>query len=116
MEDQSIKQDLNKCRPTLCPTEIIKAIAKVRAYGLKKYPEDSWTGVKPQRYIDAMYRHLLSFVEEPTGLDAESHLPHLWHLATNVAFLCELLKDDINAFMTVQPDDISKYLNTKRSD
>lgn len=25
--------------------------------------------------------------------DEESGLPHLWHLATNCAFLCELEKD-----------------------
>lgn len=37
-----------------------------------------------------MYRHLVRYLDDPDGVDDESGLPHLWHLATNVAFLCEL--------------------------
>ena len=29
------------------------------------------------------------YLDDPDGLDDESGLPHLWHLACNVAFLCE---------------------------
>jgi hypothetical protein len=39
-----------------------------------------------------MYRHLLAYIEDPLGKDEESGLPHLWHLACNAAFLCELQK------------------------
>ena len=37
---------------------------------------------------------MLAFAENPTGADEESGLPHLWHLACNVAFLCEMYKEE----------------------
>lgn len=42
------------------------------------------------RYRDAAYRHFMAYLDDPQGVDAESGLPHLWHLACNIAFLCEL--------------------------
>ena len=39
--------------------------------------------------IDAMYRHLLAYLNGEK-LDSESKIPHLWHLACNVAFLIEM--------------------------
>lgn len=87
--NQEIKSDAGKPRLTLVPTEIIKDIAYVREYGLKKYGNsESWKDVEIERYRDAMYRHLLEYLDDPQGCDAESGLPHLWHLACNVAFLC----------------------------
>ena len=91
--NQSIKADAGKPRLSLVPPQIIRDIARVREYGNNKYPKggpENWRNVEPTRYIDATYRHLLEFVESPTGNDKESGLPHLWHLACNVAFLCEL--------------------------
>ena len=96
--DQTAKADAGKIRPTLVPTEAIRAIATIRGYGNAKYPkggEDNWKQVEPQRYRDAMYRHLLAYVDDPYGVDEESGLPHLWHLITNAAFLCELEKGAI---------------------
>lgn len=74
------------------PTRILYAIARVREFAVdNKYKDpDSWRQVEPQRYRDAMFRHLLAYINDPDGKDEESGLPHLWHLATNVAFLCEL--------------------------
>ena len=66
----------------------------VREYGAKKYGDsDSWKDVEPQRYRDAAFRHFVSYINDPSGVDEESGLPHLWHLACNIAFLCELEKD-----------------------
>lgn len=94
MNDQTIKADLGKPRLSLVPSQIIRDIARVREYGNEKYSDpDSWMRVEPQRYIDAAYRHMLAFVDNPNGNDEESGLPHLWHLACNVAFLCEMFKD-----------------------
>lgn len=96
MNDQSIKADAGKPELRFVPSEIIRDIARVREYGNRKYPDpNSWKRVEKERYIDAAYRHMLSFVENPTGKDEESGLPHLWHLACNVAFLCELYKDEV---------------------
>ena len=58
-----------------------------------KYKEDdNWKRVEPQRYRDALFRHLLAYLDDPHGTDEESGYPHLWHLITNAAFLCELEK------------------------
>lgn len=91
--DQSIKADAGKPRLSLVPPEIIKDIARVREYGLQKYGEsESWRKVEPERYRNAMFRHLLAYIADPSSLDEESGLPHLWHLACNAAFLCEMEK------------------------
>lgn len=97
MSDQTIKADLGKPRVTLVPLEIIKDIARVREYGLAKYGDsESWKAVEVERYRDALFRHLISYIENPTGTDDESGMPHLWHVACNVAFLCELEKENLN--------------------
>ena len=97
MSDQTIKADLGKPRITLVPLEIIKDIARVREYGLAKYGDaESWKSVEVERYRDALFRHLISYIENPTGVDNESGMPHLWHVACNVAFLCELEKENLN--------------------
>lgn len=94
--DQTIKADNGKPKLSLVPPEIIRDIARIREYGNNKYPEggkDNWKNVEPERYRDALFRHLLAYLENPEGVDEESNLPHLWHLACNVAFLCELEKE-----------------------
>ena len=89
--DQTIKADAGKLMLTLVPRAIIRAIAAIRAYGVKKYGDpDNWKKVEIQRYRDAAYRHWLAYLDDPDGVDEESGLPHLWHHACNIAFLCEL--------------------------
>lgn len=93
--DQLIKADGGKPKLSLVPPQIIFDIAKVREYGCNKYPNggpNNWMLVEPERYRDAAFRHLLAYISDPYGVDEESGLPHLWHLATNCAFLCELEK------------------------
>ena len=91
LNDQSAKADAGKPRLTLVPSDIIWAIAKVREYGCKKYSDpDNWKRVSVERYRDAAYRHFLSYLKDPHGVDEESGLPSLWHLACNIAFLCAL--------------------------
>ena len=93
MSDQTIKADAGKPRLSLVPTEVINQIARVREYGINKYPNggpNNWKKVELDRYRDAAYRHLLAYIANPKGVDEESGLPHLAHLACNVAFLCEL--------------------------
>ena len=93
LHDQKAKADKGKPQLSLVPPAIIYAVARIREYGVKKYPDggrDNWKKVAPERYRDAMYRHLLAYIDDPKGVDEESNLPHLWHLACNAAFLCEL--------------------------
>ena len=92
---QTAKADAGKPRLTLVPRRIIWAIARIREYGNQKYKDpDNWQQVEPQRYRDAAYRHFLAYLDDPHGIDEESGLPHLWHLACNIAFLCEMEDED----------------------
>ena len=96
LPDQTAKSDAGKLQLSLVPTALIRAVARVRMYGNKKYPEggpDNWRQVERRRYVDALYRHLLAYLDDPAGVDAESGLPHLWHLACNAAFLIQFDAD-----------------------
>lgn len=91
MNDQTIKSDAGKPQLTLVPREIIFDIARVREFGNRKYKDpNSWRNVEKERYRDAAFRHFMKYLDDPNGVDEESGLPHLWHLACNIAFLCEL--------------------------
>lgn len=97
MKDQSAKADAGKLPLTLVPRQIIRDIAVIRSYGNMKYGDpENWRQVEPERYRDAAFRHFLAYLDDPYGRDEESGLPHLWHWATNAAFLCELEKDHFN--------------------
>lgn len=93
LPSQEAKADIGKPRLSLVPSQIIRDIARVREYGNDKYGDpENWKTVEPERYRDAAYRHLLAYIDNPAGSDEESGLPHLWHLACNIAFLCEMEK------------------------
>ena len=87
---QNAKADAGKPRPLLVPTSLMRAVMAIREYGCQKYHDpDNWKKVDAERYKNAAYRHWLAYLDGEE-LDEESHLPHLWHLACNVAFLIEL--------------------------
>lgn len=91
--DQTAKHDTGKLQLTLVPVQIIRDIAEVRAYGNRKYGDpENWRSVEPRRYMDALFRHMLAFVEDTGSLDEESGIPHYKHMACNMAFLCEMLR------------------------
>ena len=89
--NQEAKADAGKLRLTLVPRQIIRDIAVIRMYGTDKYKDkDNWKRVEIERYRDAAFRHFLAYLDDPSGVDEESGLPHLWHCACNIAFLCEM--------------------------
>lgn len=91
--DYHAKSDYGKTKLSLCPRRIIWDVATIREYGNNKYPDggpDNWRGVEVERYRDAAARHFLRYLDSPYSVDFESGLPHLWHLACNIAFLCEM--------------------------
>lgn len=89
--DQTVKADAGKPRISLVPLDVLIPVALVREYGLKKYGEkESWRSVSDDRYRDAMMRHVIAYMDNPDeSVDAESGLPSLWHLLTNVIFLVQ---------------------------
>lgn len=96
--DYHAKQDYGKAKLSLVPRRIIWDVAAIREYGNNKYPDggpDNWREVEPERYRDAAYRHFLRYLDDPKSVDSESGFPHLWHLACNIAFLCEMEDADL---------------------
>ena len=89
--DQQAKADQGKPCPSLCPVSLIEAVTAVRMYGTQKYGDpDNWKQVEPERYHQAMLRHILAAWNDPYRIDPESGLPHITHVATNIAFLLEV--------------------------
>ena len=93
VKDQSAKADSGKPILSLVPKEIIYEIEKVRSFGVKKYKDpDNWKRVEIERYHEALLRHTLAVWEDINARDKESGLLHLSHIACNVAFLLEMMK------------------------
>lgn len=92
---QFAKADNGKLQISLVPMQIIKDIAEVRMYGTNKYNSpNNWVIVEMQRYVDALLRHLIAFIEDNNSVDEESGIPHYKHAATNMAFICEMMRED----------------------
>ena len=90
-ESQVAKYDGGKPHPSYVPVEIIEAVMRVREYGNRKYgAPDNWRTVEPERYHQAMLRHVLACWSDPYSVDPESGLLHLEHIACNVAFMLAL--------------------------
>ena len=92
VNNQEAKADAGKLQIRLVPTQIIRDIAQVREYGVEKYKDpDNWKRVELERYIDAMLRHTLAFLDDPFGVHEESGIPHYKHAECNWAFISEIL-------------------------
>ena len=89
-----LKHDGGKPRLDLVPPELIEAVGTVMTHGAEKYGEASYRNVEPKRYRSALMRHICKWLKDPHGKDEDSGLPHLWHIACNVAFLLELDKQE----------------------
>lgn len=96
-KNQSAKADADKPILSLVPKEIIYEIEKVRAFGSNKYKDrNNWKKVELERYHEALLRHTLAIWDDINAKDKESGLLHLSHMATNIAFILELMKDKEN--------------------
>lgn len=89
--DQQAKADQDKPHPSYVPVALIEGVMAVREYGNQKYHDpDNWKQVEPERYHQAMLRHILAAWNDPYKIDPESGLPHIAHVATNIGFLLEM--------------------------
>lgn len=85
-----------KGKPTLglVPIEILYGIERVREFGLQKYKDpENWKKVSKEDYWQALLRHVVKAWDDMDKVDDESGLPHLWHIACNLAFIIALEKD-----------------------
>jgi hypothetical protein len=93
IHDQEAKADAGKPIFSLVPKQIIYEIEKVRKYGTQKYKDpENWKRVEIERYHEALLRHTLAVWNDIEARDEESGLLHLSHIATNVAFLIEMIR------------------------
>ena len=89
------KDDTGKPKYTLVPVEAIQAIERVRDFGCKKYKDpDNWKHVEPDRYWEALIRHVIKAWHNWRKRDDESGLYHLEHILCNGAFLMAMIEDD----------------------
>lgn len=87
------KLDAGKPELDLVPWQIVFDIAEVRRYGNQKYGDpNNWKTVELRRYVNALLRHTLAFVENYDSEDEESGIEHYKHMACNMAFICEMMK------------------------
>ena len=93
----TLEAKLDKGKPQLClvPRQMIFDVAEVREYGVKKYGDpDNWKRVELERYRNALFRHFMAYLDDPGGVDEESGIEHYKHMACNMAFICELEKEN----------------------
>ena len=84
-----VKYDAGKPRFDLIPTEPMRQIADVFAYGAEKYADRNWEcGMAYGRVYAAMQRHLHAYWGGEF-FDKESEMPHLAHAAFGILALLE---------------------------
>lgn len=91
----TIKRDGGKLMLNLIPPSLYEAVGAVLTHGAHKYSPNGWqaaTEADEQRYIAAMLRHIVACLRDIDSVDGESGLPHLWHVAANVAILLDLIE------------------------
>lgn len=88
--NQEIKADGGKLMMELIPTSAYKSLARVLTYGAEKYGANSWQRVERERYVGALIRHLVAYIDEPLGEDEESGLLHIEHVLCNAMFLNDM--------------------------
>lgn len=85
--DQSNKFDGGKLRMELIPTSAYIGLGRVLTHGAEKYGPNTWQKVEYERYVGALIRHLIAFIDDPSGVDSDSGLLHTEHLLANAVFL-----------------------------
>jgi hypothetical protein len=83
-----LKYDSEKLPWELLPLDALEGIVRVLAFGAAKYAPNSWQQVKDarRRYTAAMRRHQAA-IDSGEEYDADSSLPHIYHVACNAMFL-----------------------------
>lgn len=87
LEKGGVKYDGGKPRMDLLPMDALFAIACVFTYGALKYDDWNWAkGMRRGRILAALLRHVAAY-SVGEEYDAESGLPHSWHMGCCVLML-----------------------------
>ena len=93
MSKKGVKWDNGKVQWGLLPFVAIREVARVMTWACtrsepKPYPPNSWQGVETWRYIDALYRHLDTYLDpNRRSIDEESGLHTMAHAACCCLFI-----------------------------
>lgn len=86
------KFDSEKPRTDLLDPLALEGLAKVLAFGAKKYAAHNWRGgISYSRLIAAAIRHIFAIMRGE-DIDHESGLPHVDHLGCCWMFLSNMMK------------------------
>ena len=88
-----IKDFSGKIEYSLLPWDSLESVTKILMLGSKKYGPQNWRKVDRKYYVDALFRHLASFMRGE-AVDEESGELHLSHAACNILFLIALYGDE----------------------
>lgn len=90
LAEEGVKFDGDKPRMDLLDPYAIEQLAKVLAFGAKKYDAHNWRkGIRKSRLIAAALRHLFTYMMGE-DLDPESNLSHVAHAMCCCMFLLGL--------------------------
>lgn len=73
-----MKFDTDKPKFSLIPRGVLGAVVRVLTFGAKKYAPDNWKKIEPERYYDALWRHVEAYRngEQHDPETKEHHLAH----------------------------------------
>lgn len=86
MSEEGKKWDTGKTRYDLLDPEWLEGVAEILTHGADKYGDNNWQAVEEQRYVAALMRHWVAFLQGESR-DPESGMHHLYHVVTNAFFL-----------------------------
>lgn len=88
-----LKFDQGKAPMSLLDRPFLEGVARVLAFGAKKYDREQWRGgFNWTRLTDAALRHLLQFIDGE-DLDSESGESHIFHAGCCLMFLARMIQD-----------------------
>lgn len=91
-QSAGVKHDQNKLPLDLLDPLALEGLAKVLAFGAKKYAAHNWRGgLSWTRLIAAMLRHTFAIMRGELN-DPESGLPHIDHVGCCWMFLSNMMK------------------------
>jgi hypothetical protein len=91
-----MKDDGGKPKMSLLSmSRALTAVVRILEHGAAKYDRENWRKVSPDRYRDALGRHLMDYYAQRAQgvvipLDKDSGLPVMAHIACDALFTLEL--------------------------
>lgn len=102
----AMRFDAGKAPMHLLPPDALLGLAKVYAFGAKKYAPRNWEkGMDWSRVYDSLIRHTLAFWAGE-DLDPESGLPHVDHMVWNAVTLSAYQKRGVGGDDRPQKADV----------